>query len=643
MHHPRHRSPLAWLWLCVLLSACTLLVIPPQNEDNPPSLTEAAPVPVPSFTPEAEGLLTICLPNEPASLFVYADTSRSAEIVRQALFDPPVEMIDFQPQAVLLEQLPAQEDGSIRFEPVEVQKGNLIVNSEGFLVNLSEGVRVLPFGCKSLDCALSYTESMGKIHMSQMIVKFTLRNDLLWSDGAPLVADDSVFSFEIANAYYPMIPKPESIAYTQSYQSLDTKTVEWRGVPGYSPAYPVDFFFQPVPRHVGMNFSPEDLRTAEQFNQQPIGWGAFALEEWTPGDHISLKRNPNYFQASANLPYFDRLTFRFISNQSQAIEALRIGECDVLDASYDLESQRTQLEALQVEGKVKLVQRSSRGLVALTFGISSEALGFFEPKEARQAVAMCLDKAQIMENVFQDRAELAESYLPTGHPLLAMEFKRYTYDVPAASDLLTRLGWLDHDGNPLTPRLAQGVAGVADGTEFAVELLALDEPGQLTLAEAIAEAMAQCGLRLTVRALPAETLYAASENAPLFGRRFDLALISYASGELPACAWFTSSQIPGPITEAPLGWAGLNIAGYSRNEFDAACQSATMVPYLSAEWHQAQREAHAIFQEDLPVLPLYWLKQTWALRAGLCVPQSHSIASDIYWNLEAWTDAETCE
>ena len=45
----------------------------------------------------------------------------------------------------------------------------------------------------------------------------------------------------------------------------------------------------------------------------PSAGDAYTIEEWTPGDHISLVKNPNYFRAAEGLPAFDRLTFRFVS------------------------------------------------------------------------------------------------------------------------------------------------------------------------------------------------------------------------------------------------------------------------------------------------------------------------------------------
>lgn len=642
----RNRSSLLGLCLfCVALAACTLLVIPPREQAKSTSPAEEILSPSPTYTQEVEHVLTICLPSEPASLFIYADTSRAAEIVWQALYEPPVELVDFTPQAVLLKRLPAKDNNDLLFEPVEVQKGNLIVNSDGILVNLSEGVRVLPFGCQNIACALSYNESMGRIQMSQMVVRFTLRDDLLWSDGTSMTADDSVYSYEVASAYYPMIPQPQSVAYTFSYRSLDEQTVEWRGVPGYATAYPVNFFFLPLPRRAWANISPQELWNAIPANRQPLGWGAYFLEEWTSGDHLSLKVNPNYFGAAADGPYFDRLTFRIITQPAQALEALRIGECDVLDATYNLKDQASELEALQAEGKVKFISRVSHGWMGLAFGISSSSSGrtsFFKQKEMRQAVALCLDKTSLLEEVFHGGVELAESYLLPGHPLLTQEFVHYAFNPQAASDLFTQTGWIDTDGIPSTPRIAQGVEGVADGTELSVELLTSDEVAQATLAEGIAAALSQCGMQVTVNRMPAEALYEASEGGRLFGRRFDLALLGYEVGELPACAWFTTVQIPGPLDEFPMGWAGVNVSGYSRMEFDAACLEGNIFPYLSPEWIRAQREAHTLFLDDLPMLPLYWQKQTWVARADLCIPQSSS-TSDFYWNLEAWTERAECK
>src|SRR5439155_23233869 len=58
-------------------------------------------------------------------------------------------------------------------------------------------------------------------------------------------------------------------------------------------------------------------------NSSPVGTGPFVFKEWMRGDHITLTKNPNYWQPG--LPHFDTLIFRRVPNATAAVSALEQG------------------------------------------------------------------------------------------------------------------------------------------------------------------------------------------------------------------------------------------------------------------------------------------------------------------------------
>jgi len=94
----------------ILLPACKeegiqVLEIPQSSRED--DLPELIPSPVPERT------LSICLGDEPDSLFLYGDQSYSAVIIRQAIYDSPVDEVDFQYSSSLLEEIPSQSIGIV--------------------------------------------------------------------------------------------------------------------------------------------------------------------------------------------------------------------------------------------------------------------------------------------------------------------------------------------------------------------------------------------------------------------------------------------------------------------------------------------------------------------------------------------------
>jgi peptide/nickel transport system substrate-binding protein len=183
------------------------------------------------------------------------------------------------------------------------------------------------------------------------VVTFTMLEGLQWSDGAPLTADDSVFSFELsANDATP--GSKFLIDRTQTYEAAsDGVTVQWWGMPGFiDPDYYTNFFM-PLPRHVWGEQSPADLARLELSARFPLGWGPYIVKEWNAGENILLTKNLNYFRASSGLPHFDEVNFIIMLDSNAAFSALLEGKCDVLDPTVHLDGQVGLLQQLESQGQ----------------------------------------------------------------------------------------------------------------------------------------------------------------------------------------------------------------------------------------------------------------------------------------------------
>lgn len=591
--------------------------------------------------PARSVVLTVCMGIEPKSLFLYGDSSVTARSVREAIFDGPVDLRGFQPQPVLLDKIPASSDGDVLLEPVQVQSGDSIMDSQGYLATIASGISYLPSGCSNRDCAQVYPGS-GPVSMDQAVVRFKLRSGVDWSDGTALKASDSVYSYRLAgelfsNAEYDLL------AHTASYTALDDSTLEWRGVPGYKPPLYTVYFFTPLPEHAWGELSSEALLSDERSARRPLGWGPYVIDEWTAGDHITLHKNPNYFRAGEGLPKFDRLVFRFMPDGQQAIDALLAGECDLVDETALGDEQFAQLLQLRGQGRLALAEESGQAWEHADFGIlpaTPQDANPFQFKEVRQAVAQCLDREALARVYFPDGSAVLNTYLLPEHPLYAADARAYPYDPQAANTLLDGAGWQDTDQDPATPRVAIGLPGLPPDTPLQFTYLTL--PVGQPLAEAMRANLAECGIQMEIETLEADALFAPGPEGPIFGRRFQMAGFSWTSSAEPPCWLYTSSEIPGTYPEFPRGWGGANASGYSNSEFDAACLQARFELPDSTGYQEAQRQAQRIFAQDLPALPLFLRVRLAAMRTDLCGVRLDPSAESSLWNLEAFSLEGDC-
>ncbi|HWQ83847.1 MAG TPA: peptide ABC transporter substrate-binding protein [Anaerolineales bacterium] len=639
---------LAALLVIGALSSCTVQPQPtaspvfPLPESPTPELRA---LPTPSPTPEKR-VLTICTLQEPVSLFIYNDQSQAARNIREAIYDGPVDMLGYRPAPVILTELPTQANGGVIIESLTVSAGANIVNAQGELVNLKDGVQYYPAGCRSTECALTY-QGQEPAQMDQMVVRYHLRPGLQWSDGSPLTADDSQYSFEVARELYPRV-RQNLITHTAVYQAEDSETVLWRGLPGYrDPAYG-SIFFQPLPRHAWGSLPAAELLANEGANRAPLGWGAYTVVEWTEGDHITLAPNPLYFRAAEGLPYFDNLVFRFISDQDQILAGLLAGECDLIDDTAGLETRASELNQLQEEGKLLAAYEVGTAWEHLDFGIEAydpAALAnptLFQSPQLRQAIATCIDRERLANELFFGISDVPVTYVPPTHPLANPDAARYAYDPQAGGALLEAAGWLDPDQNPATPRQAQGVSRIVDGTPLAMELLASNEPEKQAAAAILQSSLAECGIQLDIRLVPLEELYSPGPEGPVFGRAFQLAQFNWSNSYEPPCFLYLSSEIPGPYPEYARGWGGANASGYRNPEYDTACRLAMNSLPEDPEYAANHLRAQEIFATDLPAIPLYMRLKLVAGRPDLCEMQVVPGGSSALWNLESLNYGETC-
>ena len=609
-------------------------------------VTVEADVPVEEPVDEGPRTLVICQGQEPDTLYQYGGNMLAAVNVLEALRDGPVNGIDnnsFGYQAVILEKLPNLADGDAVIQLATVAAGDTVIDSVGEIVELGEGVVVRPAGCTSDDCVVTYEG--GDLQMDQIAATFKIQPSLNWSDGVPVTAQDSVYSFGLYMD--PDTPNPSRYGgeRTASYVAVDDKTILWTGLPGFMDSTYFTNFITPEPEHVLGQYTAIEVNESEEANRLPLGWGPYIIDEWVQGDHITMHKNPNYWRADEGLPYFDTVVYRIVGENSNAnVAAVLSGECDVVDQTSHLDDQSELLLELQGAGQLNAtfvtgtiwehadfnIQPVGDGYFA---GIDpdGDGIGPFGDVRLRQAIAMCMDRQAVVDTVMFGQSIVLGTYLPPQHPLFNADVTQWPFDVEAGSALLEEIGWLDDDGDPLTPRVASGVEGVPDGTllEFSYETTSATQRQQAT--QVMAESAAQCGIKMNLNYYPASEWFAAGPEGKLFGRRTDLGQFAWLTGVDPPCDLFLGgNQIPSDDN----GWSGNNQTGWDDAEYNQVCNAALGTLPGQEGYEEYHLEAQSIFAENLPVVPLYLRLKLAATRADMCNFIMDPTNNSEFWNIE---------
>ena len=640
------------LTLVILTSLIITACQPAPTQDVSPQPPEPTPTSPPLTMPEPDSRsLTICLGDEPTTLYTYGTLNASARSVLSAIYDGPMDLVNYAYQPVILGKIPTLEDGDAQVNPITVGNGDTVVDSSGEVVSLDTGVQVRPSGCRSDGCAISYDGS-SDIEMDQMVVTFTLLEGLMWSDGEPLTANDSVYSFDLASDDETTTNK-FIIERTETYEAADDITIQWWGLPGFIDVDYFANFWTPLPEHAWGEFSPADLLQVDVSTRTPLGWGPYLIQDWKPGESIQLVKNLNYFRIDSGLPKFDELTFLFMPDANTAMTALVDGTCDVLDPSIHLDGQVGLLQKMQSDGQAQLLMTQSDVMEWLSFGIkpSSYDNGYnstglnpdrpdiFGDVRTRQAVAVCLDRQQVVDTVLFGLSQVPDSYLSFDHPLHNGNLQSYQYDPASGREILERVGWVDHDNDPSTPRRSLGVTKVPNGTPLVLDYITTSATQRRQVVEIFTRSLAECGIGLNIVFHSASDFYAQGPDGSLFGRTFDFA--QYAIGvdtTSPQCSWFTTAQTPNESND----WVGTNVSGYSDPEFDNSCQRALQALPDEPDYTLHQ-QTQATFTSTLPSIPLFRRLKIAATRNDFCGlvldPSSFQLLAD----LESFEYGDGCQ
>jgi len=588
--------------------------------------------------PEPEGpkTLVVCEGQEPDTLYIHGGSMLAASHIQEALYEN-IDNVSFGYQAIIWEKLPQLDDGDAVINTVTVGEGDVVVDSVGNPVELTAEFTgtVRPAGCYTDDCAVAYEG--GELEMEQMQVTFVLKDGVTWADGEPVKASDSVYGF---NLYMdPDTPTPTRYTgeRTASYEAVDDKTVVWTGLPGYRDSVYFANVWTPQPEHLWGSMSAADLVAAEESSRTPIGYGPFTTKEWVAGDHVTVVKNPYYFRADEGLPYLDEVVYRFVGEDANAaIAALLAGECDILTQDLTLDSQSELLIELEAAGQVVPTFVTGTVWEHVDFGVNPEPgyaatrPDFFEDVKMRQAIAMCMDRQAIVDELLYGRSVVIDTYIPANHPMYYADAKHYDYDPETAKAMLEEMGWVDTNGDGIRECSGCNVEGATDGTPLAFKWGSTNADLRVNYMQIMQVNLLDCGIDLTLENITSGEWFADGPEGPLFGCHFDMGSFAWLTGVEPPCDLYLCAQTPSEET----GWAGQNDPGFCNEDFDKACNAALQSLPGTAEYEQYHKEAQAIFAEELPGVPMFLRTKLAAYAPNVTGFIMDPTNNSEFWNVE---------
>jgi len=228
------------------------------------------------------------------------------------------------------------------------------------------------------------------------------------------------------------------------YNVVDAQTIQIVLKSPYAPL--MDALAQP---YLGIA-SPKALKeydnTRYQFYQ--VGTGPFYMVDYVPGDHLTLRRNPDYawgpkFYNQPGPRSVDEVVFRFFKDAPTRAPALETGEADVM-------GELTPTDALVFSGNsnIRLYPQPIPG-EPLQFLINTKHVPT-DNLDVRKALLLATNRTAVVDAVFQQFSPVAYGPLSAVTPYYDPKVKStYAYDSAMALSLLGKAGYADTDGDKL--------------------------------------------------------------------------------------------------------------------------------------------------------------------------------------------------
>jgi len=308
-------------------------------------------------------------------------------------------------------------------------------------------------------------------------VRFTLRDDAVWSDGVPIKASDVAFTWKtITDPNAPIVTRSgyDAISSVEAEGPKIARLTFSRDVPAWRDLFSAGLGV--LPEHA---LSGRDLAAALR-SDWPVSGGPFVLARYTRGLEMVLEATPMPWRVRARAK---TIRVMFVPDSTTAIQMLRAGRVDVLGpySSPDFARRAGEEEGAAVSTDVGGVW------TGLVFNAKASITS---DQRVRRAAAHAIDVDAIAAGLVRQEGERLSR--PFAYPQI--DHAGITHDPAQAARLLDEAGFTGRRGgvrtkgsteleisiastgsDDLTQRVVRAVFAHLKAAGFAVNLVSLED------------------------------------------------------------------------------------------------------------------------------------------------------------------------
>lgn len=261
---------------------------------------------------------------------------------------------------------------------------------------------------------------------AEPIIRFSLRKDVRWHDGAAFTSADVAFTYHAIMDERVASPSSSDFELVSSLETPDPYSVVVRYKKPFSPAL-LSWMQSIIPAHLLERNEP--AKWPEIYNRHPVGTGPFKFERWKTNEYIRLVKNPDYFRGS---PWLDSIVFRVLPDP----------------LTLQLAFQTKQVDFWAVEPwAVSSVEKDRRFNIFSSAGGMYNYVGWnlqrpmFQDLRVRKALAEAVNVPQMIKYIIYGRGVQSTGIFTPKMWFYNPKVQPLPYDPKAAAALLDEAGW----------------------------------------------------------------------------------------------------------------------------------------------------------------------------------------------------------
>jgi len=341
----------------------------------------------------------------------------------------------------------------------------------------------------------------------------TLKDDLKWSNGDPLNANDFVYSWNRAanpltasdygymfapiKGYTEMTEMDEEGNFVNPDAKLDVTASEDGKTLTINLEYPCAYFYDLLafPTYFPVH------QAADPDGTNPGAWaleagfvsnGAYTLTKWEHNSSMTYEKNPNYHRADEVT--IEKQEFMLSSDENATFAAYNAGNLDFSDGVPTAE-----IAGVKESSEFYVVD--TLGVTYVSFNVTSDLFDGMTAAEAntfRRALALLVDRDYIVTSITQTGQVPADSFIPYGClDGNGEEFKNTSYYSADPADFEANV----EEGIAMLESIGYKFDGGVLSAETPINFeYIVNTPGQnVDIAEALQQDFAAVGINMTIK------------------------------------------------------------------------------------------------------------------------------------------------